>query len=140
MFRVAARPAFRAFSTSARANDLAKLTLIGTLGRAPELKMTKNEKEYVSYSVATSTSAGLVDGEPTFNTTWHRIHSFMPGANTHLQTLKPGSKVYVEAMYDIREPDASADPTTPQGQRQIFLRHDTIKVISQPRPKDEQSH
>ncbi|KAJ7067972.1 single-strand binding protein family-domain-containing protein [Mycena amicta] len=133
------RPVIRAFSTSLRRNDLAKLTLIGNLGKAPELKTTKNDKEYVSYAVATNTPTGVTsEGERTYNTTWHRIHSFAPSTNTYLQTLKAGSKVYVEAAYDIREPDASADPSTPQGQRQIFLRHESIKVVSQPRVKEDE--
>ena len=35
-------------STSMRSSDLAKLILIGRLGKEPELRYTKNEKEYVS--------------------------------------------------------------------------------------------
>jgi len=63
------------------------------------------------------------------------VLSFLPGSNKYLQTLKAGSKVYVEAAYEIREPEADADPSTPQGQRQIFLRHESIKVISGPKGK-----
>ncbi|KAJ7937351.1 hypothetical protein B0H13DRAFT_1589143, partial [Mycena leptocephala] len=129
----------QAFSTSTRRHDLAKLTLIGNLGRDPELKTTKNDKEYVSYSVATTnrlppTAEGGKGShihsihtqyalERQSSTTWHRVLSFLPGSNKYLQTLKAGSKVYVEAAYEIREPEADADPSTPQGQRQIFLRH-----------------
>ncbi|KAJ7507448.1 hypothetical protein B0H11DRAFT_1705819, partial [Mycena galericulata] len=114
----------QAFSTSTRRHDLAKLTLIGNLGRDPEVKMTKNEKEYVSYSVATTNILPPgPDGERVTSTTWHRVLSFLPGSNKYLQTLKAGSKVYVEAAYEIREPEQDADPSTPQGQRQIFLRH-----------------
>lgn len=40
---------YQAFSSTARAaQDLAKITLIGNLGRDPELKQTKNDKEFVS--------------------------------------------------------------------------------------------
>ena len=39
------------FSSTARcSSDLAKLILIGRLGRDPEVRMTKSEKEYVSYA------------------------------------------------------------------------------------------
>ena len=31
--------------------------------------------------------------------------------------------MYVEAGYEVRDPDPAADASTPQGQRQIFLRH-----------------
>lgn len=40
---------FQAFSTSAaRRSDLAKLTLIGRLGKTPELRTTKSGREYIS--------------------------------------------------------------------------------------------
>ncbi|KAJ7499231.1 hypothetical protein FB451DRAFT_1334721 [Mycena latifolia] len=127
--------ATRAFSTSTRRHDLAKLTLIGNLGRDPELKTTKNEKEYVSPRLLPITLTQS-SSERTPSTTWHRVLSFLPGSNKYLQTLKAGSKVYVEAAYEIREPEPDADPSTPQGQRQIFLRHESIRVISQPRNRE----
>jgi hypothetical protein len=49
--------------------------------------------------------------------------SFSPGANTYLRNLTKGSHVYVEASFELREPDLNAEPETPQGQKQIFLRH-----------------
>ncbi|KAF8211451.1 hypothetical protein K438DRAFT_1427741, partial [Mycena galopus ATCC 62051] len=120
----ASRATIRAFSTTRRHADLAKLTLIGNLGKDPELKMTKNNKEFVSYSVATTTyGPPKDDGQREATTTWHRLMSFLPGSNKYLQSLKAGSKVYVEATYELREPEPEADPSTPQGQRQIFLRH-----------------
>lgn len=60
---------------------------------------------------------------PESRTTWHHIVSFNQGANNYLRTLQKGSQVYVEADYDVREPEHGADPRTPQGQRQINLRH-----------------
>lgn len=60
---------------------------------------------------------------PEPRTTWHNVLSFNQGSNTYLRTLQKGSQVYVEASYELREPDPSADPDTPAGQRQIFLRH-----------------
>lgn len=39
---------FQAFSTSAARADVAKLTLIGRLGRDPEVKETKNNNQYVT--------------------------------------------------------------------------------------------
>ncbi|CAK5276058.1 unnamed protein product [Mycena citricolor] len=131
---VVRRSSLRAFSTTLPQHDLAKLTLIGTLGRDPELKTTKNDKEFVSYTVATG-SRGANDE---WTTTWHRVFSFSPGSNKYLQTLKGGSKVYVEAAFEIREPESGADPSTAQGQRQIFLRHENIQVVS--RPKSDSEH
>lgn len=40
--------------------------------------------------------------------------------------LRKGSKVYVEANFELREPEPNTDPSTPAGQRQIFLRHGAL--------------
>ncbi|KAF7800113.1 hypothetical protein EIP86_011358 [Pleurotus ostreatoroseus] len=124
----AARVSARAFSTTpARSADLAKLVLIGRLGKDPEVKRTRTDKEYVAYTVATTNYPPPPPGpdgtRPSSTTTWHTILSFGPSSNNYLRNLRKGSQVYVEANYELREPDPSADPDTPQGQRQIFLRH-----------------
>lgn len=85
---------------------------------------------------------------------FHRVLSFHDGPNKYLVGLKKGSKVYVEAGFEIREPEPGADATTPQGQRQIFLRHglsqiyaldtgidisgtlESIRVLNRPKPTE----
>ncbi|PPR03871.1 hypothetical protein CVT26_000869 [Gymnopilus dilepis] len=127
----------RAFSTtSSRASDLSKLVLIGHLAKDPESRLTKTEREFIAYTVATKNPAPPPDanGERRPSTaTFHRVLSFNENANKYLRTLKKGSKVYVETNFELREPDPDADPTTPQGQRQIFLRHETIRVLNYPK-------
>ncbi|TFY72073.1 hypothetical protein EVG20_g921 [Dentipellis fragilis] len=137
----ATRASTRAFSTTgARSADLAKLILIGRLGKDPEIRTTRTDKEYISYTVATTNYPPPPmnpDGSrPDSKTTWHHILSFNPGANNYLRTLSKGSQVYVEANFELREPDPTADPSTPQGQRQIFLRHENIRVIKGPAHRD----
>ncbi|KAJ7591393.1 hypothetical protein C8J56DRAFT_1047596 [Mycena floridula] len=132
------RASFRAFSTSSAHADLSKLTLIGNLGRDPELKQTKNNTNYVTYTVATSTYApNAADPAQQRTTTWHKVFCFSESSQNYLMNLKKGSKVYVEANFELREPDAGADPESPQGQRQIFLRHNNITVISAPKPQQD---
>jgi hypothetical protein len=60
---------------------------------------------------------------PESKTTWHSILSFNPTANNYLRNLTKGSQVYVEANFELREPEPDAEPETYQGQRHIFLRH-----------------
>ncbi|KAG6831883.1 hypothetical protein H0H92_007000 [Tricholoma furcatifolium] len=140
----ASRSSIRAFSTTtSRAADLAKLTLIGTLTRDPESRMTKNDREYVVYTVATTNYPPPppdANGErkPSAST-FHRILSFNESPNKYLQTLKKGSRVYVEAGFELREPEPQADSSTPQGQRQIFLRHESIRVINRPRVSENEA-
>lgn len=140
----ASRASTRAFTTSAsRSSDLSKLVLIGRLGKDPEVRTTKTDKEYVSYTVATTNyppPPPNPDGtREESKTTWHHILSFNPGANAYLRHLAKGSQVYVEANFELREPDSSADPSSPQGQRQIFLRHEMIRVLKAPSSQNEES-
>ncbi|KAL5487865.1 RIM1 [Sanghuangporus weigelae] len=132
----------RLFSTSARrSHDVAKLTLIGRLGREPETKYTASNKEYVTYTVATTNyppPPPNPDGSrPSARTSWHYIYCFAPNIFDYLRTLTKGSHVYVEANYELREPDASAEPGSPQGQRQIFLRHETLRLLGARRQQPE---
>ncbi|KIJ56596.1 hypothetical protein M422DRAFT_22751 [Sphaerobolus stellatus SS14] len=130
----------KSFSSSASRANMARLTLIGRLGKEPVVKVSSNDKEYVVYSVATNTYGPPgEDGTRPANTTWHSVLSFNQGANNFLKTLRKGSQVYVEAAYDLKEPDPSADPESPAAQRQIFLRHENIKVLSRPPAENEET-
>ncbi|KAF9468905.1 single-strand binding protein family-domain-containing protein [Collybia nuda] len=136
------RSSVRAFSSSApRAADLAKLVLIGHLTRDPESRQTKNDREYVTYTVATQNYPPPppdANGERRPSTaTFHRILSFSENSNKYLQSLRKGTKVYVEAGFELREPEPGADPLSPQGQRQIFLKHETIRVLNRPRVEEK---
>jgi hypothetical protein len=62
-------------------------------------------------------------------TTWHHVLSFNPTANNYLRNLTKGSHVFVEANYELREPEPNAEPDSPQGQRQIFLRHGKYRLF-----------
>ncbi|KAI9001315.1 hypothetical protein BD414DRAFT_511867 [Trametes punicea] len=126
-----------AFSTtSARSTDMAKLLLIGRLGKDPEVRYTKTNKEYVAYTIATTNTTPTAEGvQPT--TTWHYVLSFQPSSINYLRSLKRGSLVYAEANFELRQPDPNADPDSSEGQRQIFLRHESIRVLRQP-PKDKE--
>ena len=56
-------------------------------------------------------------------TSWHTVYSFNASSNNFLKSLQKGWLVYVEANYELREGDPSADPDSPGAQRHIFLRH-----------------
>ncbi|KDQ64950.1 hypothetical protein JAAARDRAFT_28611 [Jaapia argillacea MUCL 33604] len=134
-FATAPRAASRAFSTSAsRSSDLAKLVLIGRLGKDPELRRTKTDKEYVSYTVATTNypppPPGPDGARPEPKTSWHTVTSFHPGVNNYLQNLRKGSHVYVEANYEMRDLEPEGDAT--HGQKHVFLRHEMIRVLKGP--------
>lgn len=132
---VALRAGSRAFSSSRpTASDLAKLILIGRMGKNPETRTTKTDKEFVTYTVATNSyPPPAADGSrPPPATSWHTIFSFNGAANTFLRTVPKGAHVYVEAGYELRDADPDAEAGSPQSQRQIFLRHENIRVLKYP--------
>jgi hypothetical protein len=71
----------------------------------------------------------MFTARPEARTSWHHVVSFNPTSNNYLRNLQKGSHVYVEANYELREADPAADPNTPQGQRQILIRHGVYGVL-----------
>ncbi|KIP09199.1 hypothetical protein PHLGIDRAFT_126501 [Phlebiopsis gigantea 11061_1 CR5-6] len=134
----------RTFSTTSRRQaDLAKLTLIGRLGKTPEVRTTKTDKEYVSYTVATTNAPPPPNPDGTrgeSTTSWHTIVSFSPAANNYLRTLQKGWQVYVEANYELRDANPNAEPDSPAAQRQILLRHEHVRVLKRTPSAESQSH
>ena len=69
-----------------------KVTILGALGKDPEVRYTSNSKAIATISVATSYKAK--DKEP--ETEWHRVVFFGRLAEIANEYLKKGSSVYVE--------------------------------------------
>ncbi|ATZ54036.1 hypothetical protein BCIN_10g00600 [Botrytis cinerea B05.10] len=84
----------RNFSTSARNNTFAKLTLIGRLADKPEITATSQGQEIMKYAVGTSTGRGENQ-----KTSWFRVVSFLPEGpqRDFISSLDKGTLVYVEA-------------------------------------------
>jgi single-strand DNA-binding protein len=85
--------------------SLNKVTLIGNLGKDPELRTTSDGKQVATFSVATSESwTDRRSGDRMGSTEWHRIVVW----NEHLvkvagDYLKKGSKVYLEGKLQTRK-------------------------------------
>jgi len=73
-----------------------KTTIIGNLGRDPEMKYTPQGKAVTSFSVATSEKWTGQDGEKNERTIWFRVSVFDRQAESCNEYLRKGSKVYVE--------------------------------------------
>ena len=87
------------------AGSVNKVTLIGNLGRDPEVRFSQNGDKIANLSVATSESWNdKASGERREKTEWHRVVIF----NKHLaeiaeKYLKKGSKVYLEGALQTRK-------------------------------------
>lgn len=73
-----------------------KITIVGYLGRDPEMRFTPQGTAVCNFSVATTERRKDRNGEFQDVTTWFRITTFGKQAETANQYLTKGKQVYVE--------------------------------------------
>ncbi|MBI3425037.1 MAG: single-stranded DNA-binding protein [Acidobacteria bacterium] len=73
-----------------------KITIVGYLGRDPELKHTPQGSAVCKFSVATSERRKNADGEPEDLTTWFRVTCWNQTAEFVGEHLRKGQQVFVE--------------------------------------------
>ena len=85
--------------------SLNKVTIIGHLGRDPEIKHLQNNTALANFSVATSESwKDKNAGEWQEKTEWHRVAAWRQAADrVERMGLKKGSLVYVEGKLETRK-------------------------------------
>jgi single-strand DNA-binding protein len=74
-----------------------KVTLIGNLGKEPEIKTVGNDKKMSKFSIATSESYKDKDGEWKQKTQWHNVTAW-----SEVKADK-GDTLYVEGKIEYRE-------------------------------------
>ena len=79
-----------------------RATLIGNLGKDPELKTTPQGKYVCSFSLATSENYKDASGNWVDATEWHNIVFWERMAEHAAQYLKKGKKVYIEGRIKTR--------------------------------------
>ena len=84
---------------------LNKVTLIGSLGRDPEIRTTQAGRRIANLSLATSESRkDKQSGQRKEKTEWHKIVIFNDGLSGVAETyLRKGSKVYIEGKLTTRK-------------------------------------
>ncbi|PQE26100.1 single-strand binding family protein [Rutstroemia sp. NJR-2017a BBW] len=100
----------RNFSTTARNNSFAKLTLVGRLADKPEITATSQGGEIMKYAIGTSTGRGENQ-----KTSWFRVVAFMNEGpqRDFIASLDKGTMVYVEANATMESyQDAEGKPRT----------------------------
>jgi single-strand DNA-binding protein len=88
--------------------SIAKITLLGNLGRDPETRYTPNGRMTVSFSMATTRCWNDAGGELQENTTWWRVTAWGRLAETldkltQQGTLAKGREVLVTGTVEQRE-------------------------------------
>lgn len=86
------------------AGSINKVTLVGNLGRDPEIRHTSAGKKIANFSLATSDVWRDATGNRQEKTEWHRIVVFNSNVADFVERfLKKGSKVYVEGALQTRK-------------------------------------
>lgn len=86
------------------AGSINKVTLVGNLGRDPEIRVSASGQKIAHFSVATSDTWKDKSGERQEKTEWHRVVVFSsPLSEVAEKYLKKGSKVYIEGSLQTRK-------------------------------------
>lgn len=91
-------------------NNNATVTLIGNLGKDPEIRSNENgEFAYISIATQDSCRDATIGMYFTQSTVWHSVAVNNGAILERLTTLRKGSKVTVEATLDYRKIKAFVD-------------------------------
>lgn len=85
------------------ARSVNKVTLIGRLGRDPELKYTQSGTAYCRFSIATDDQWTDKSGQRQERTEWHNIVAWERLAEICGQYLAKGRMVYIEGSIQSRQ-------------------------------------
>jgi single-strand DNA-binding protein len=84
------------------ARTLNKVTLIGRLGRDPEMRYTASGTAVCTFTLATNRFRQGTDGQPQEETDWHTVVTWDKLAETCNQFLSKGRLVFVEGHLQTR--------------------------------------
>jgi len=89
-----------------------KITLIGNVGRDPDIQQTKSGTKVAHFSIATNRRAPAGSDQEE-RTDWHRLTLWSKQAQFAEEYIRTGDRIYVEGRleYDSYERDGVVIPT-----------------------------
>lgn len=87
---------------------LNKVTLIGNLGKDPEVQVLEGNVAVAKFSLATSESYRDKSGQPHTSTDWHTVVLWRSLAELAQAYLRKGSLIYLEGKLKTRHYDDAA--------------------------------
>lgn len=99
-----------------------KITLIGNVGRDPDIQQTKSGTKVAHFSLATNRRAPAGSEEEEM-TDWHRLTLWNRQAQFAEDYIRTGDRVYIEGRleYDSYERDGVVIPTAEITVREVVL-------------------
>ena len=101
--------------------SLNKITLIGNVGRDPDIQETKSGTKVAHFSIATNRR--LSGSEEEERTDWHRLTLWSKQAQFAEDYIRTGDRIYVEGRleYDSYERDGVVIPTAEIHVNEVLL-------------------
>ena len=98
-----------------------RITLIGNVGRDPDIHQTKNGTKVAHFSIATNRRTPGAEEEE--RTDWHRLTLWNRQAQFAEEYIRTGDRIYVEGRleYDSYERDGVVIPTAEVIVREVVL-------------------
>jgi single-strand DNA-binding protein len=99
-----------------------KVTLVGNVGRDPDIQQTKNGTKVAHLSLATNRRAPA-GAEAQERTDWHRLTLWNRLAQFAEEYIRTGDRIYVEGRleYDSYERDGVVIPTADVNVKEVVL-------------------
>ena len=99
-----------------------KITLIGNVGRDPDIQQTKNGTKVAHFSLATNRRAPAASEEEE-RTDWHRLTLWNRLAQFAEDYIRTGDRIYIEGRleYGSYERDGVTIPTAEVSVREVVL-------------------
>jgi single-strand DNA-binding protein len=120
-----------------------RVTLVGNLGKDPELKNLAAGTPVAKMTVATTETYRLKDGSSQMQTDWHNIIAWRGLASLAGQYLRKGSLVYIEGKIRYRQyedKDGQKRHVTEIIAGQLLMLDKKPFVISQPENNENNSN
>lgn len=104
------------------ARSVNKVTLIGNVGRDPDIQQTKSGTKVAHFSIATNRRAPASSDEEE-RTDWHRLTLWNRQAQFAEDYIRTGDRIYVEGRieYDSYERDGVVIPTAEIHAREVVM-------------------
>jgi single-strand DNA-binding protein len=107
---------------------LNRVTLIGNIGKPPDLRVTPGGQSVMNFSLATSEEwLDKKSNEKKSKTEWHRIVMWGKVADALFPILGAGKRLFIEGSLQTRQWEKDGQPrytTEIQADRVILLSHD----------------
>lgn len=107
---------------------LNKITLIGNLGRDPEMRYTSSGTPVTNFSMAVSRVSRTPDGEQREETEWFTVNCWDRLAETANQYLQKGRQVYIEGRVSLGQWD---DRQTGEKRCRLEVRATNLVLLGQ---------